>query len=197
MDVKAKAKHIRVSPKKVRLVADIIRGMEINKALSQLSFVNKKAVKPVKKLVESAIANAQHNYELDKNNLFIKEISVNEGRILYRWTPRALGRATPIRKRTSHINLILGELVDSGVVEPKKQEVDPPVNLEDMAKGQSESSKKEAEQSSGKKQADAKKKKASSASQASASKTSSKKSEDNKETKETEKDAKKAQKKSK
>lgn len=141
MDIRAKAKYIRISPKKVRLVVDIIRGMETNKALSQLSFVNKKAVKPVKKLIESAIANAQHNYELDKNNLFIKEISVDEGRILYRWTPRALGRATPIRKRTSHINLILGESVDSGVVESKKQEIAAPVSLEDMAKGQSGSSK--------------------------------------------------------
>jgi large subunit ribosomal protein L22 len=83
---------------------------------------------------------------LDKNNLFIREIKIDEGKTLYRWTPRALGRATPIRKRTSHINLTLGEVVDSGVVEPKKQEIDAPISLEDMAKGQSEKGKGEKEQ---------------------------------------------------
>jgi large subunit ribosomal protein L22 len=136
METKAKAKHIRMSPKKVRLVVDVIRGKEVNKALAQLNFINKKAVKPVKKAVESALANAQHNYELDKNNLYIKEICVDKGRTLYRYTPRALGRATPIRKRTSHINVTLGEIVDSGVVESKKPEVEAPVKLEEMAKQQ-------------------------------------------------------------
>ncbi len=141
MDVRAKAKYIRISSKKMRLVADIVRGMEVNKALSQLNFVNKKSAKPIKKLVESAIANAKHNYNLDKNNLFIKEIRIDKGRTLHRWTPRALGRATPIRKRSSHISLILGELVDSGVVKSKKQEVAAPVSLEEMAKGKTGESK--------------------------------------------------------
>mgnify|MGYP000471043569 CR=1 FL=1 len=136
METKATAKHIRMSPKKVRLVVDVIRGKEVNKALAQLNFINKKAVKPVKKVVESAIANAQHNYDLDKNNLYIKEICVDKGRTLYRYTPRALGRATPIRKRTSHINVTLGEIADSGVVESRKPEVEAPVKLEDMAKQQ-------------------------------------------------------------
>jgi large subunit ribosomal protein L22 len=142
METKARAKHIRMSPKKVRLVVDVIRGMEVDKALAQLRFINKKAVQPVKKLVESAIANARHNYALDKSNLYIKEITVDEGKTLYRYTPRALGRATPIRKRTSHINVILGELVDSGVVEARKPEVEAPVKLEDMAKQQEEAEKK-------------------------------------------------------
>lgn len=135
METRAKAKHIRMSPKKVRLVADVVRGMATEKALAQLKFINKKATRPVKKTVESAIANARHNYDLDKNNLYIKEICVDEGKTLYRYTPRALGRATPIRKRTSHINVILGELVDSGKVQPKKPEVEAPVKLEDMAGG--------------------------------------------------------------
>lgn len=159
METKAKAKHIRMSPKKVRLVVDVIRGMEVNKALAQLRFINKKAVQPVKKLVESAIANAQHNYTLDKNNLYIKEINVDEGRTLYRYTPRALGRATPIRKRTSHIYVTLGELVDSGVVESKKPEVEAPVKLEDMAKqqegateGAKEAAKEEKKKTKGKKE---------------------------------------------
>ncbi|MBD3248176.1 50S ribosomal protein L22 [Candidatus Falkowbacteria bacterium] len=134
MDIKASAKHIKISPKKVRLVVDAVRGMEVNKALSQLKFINKKAALPVSKLVNSAIANAVHNYELDKNNLFVKEIKVDEGLTMKRWMPRAHGRATPIRKRTSHIALTLGEIKDSGVVESKKQKVDDPVNLEDLAK---------------------------------------------------------------
>lgn len=142
METKAKAKHIRMSPKKVRLVVDVIRGKEVDKALAQLRFINKKAVQPVRKVVESALANAQHNYELNKNNLYIKEICVDKGRTLYRYTPRALGRATPIRKRTSHINVTLGEIEDSGVVESKKPEVGAPVKLEDMAQQQEEATTK-------------------------------------------------------
>lgn len=129
MEVKAKVKHIRMSPRKVRLVVDVVRGLEVEKAIDQLDFMNKKAVTPVKKLLESAIANAENNFDLEKNNLFIKEIRVDESRTLKRWMPRARGRATPIRKRMSHINLILGELVDSGEKEGKKPEVEEPVKL--------------------------------------------------------------------
>lgn len=134
MDVKAQAKHIRISPKKVRLVADLIRGMQANKALDQLRFLNKKAAKPVSKLIKSGLANAENNYELDKKNLYIKEIKVDEGKTLHRFIPRAYGRATPIRKRMSHINLILGEIKDSGKVEPKKQEAEAPVSLAELSK---------------------------------------------------------------
>ena len=133
MEVKAKAKHVRMSPRKVRLVADIIREMRVAPALNQLYFLHKRATVPVKKVIESAIANAEHNYELDKNNLYIKEITVDEGRTLHRFMPRAYGRATPIRKRTSHINVVLGEIVDSGEVKPKTAEPEAPVNLQEMA----------------------------------------------------------------
>ena len=134
MEVKAKAKHIRMSPRKVRLVVDIVRGMNVNGALDQLKFANKKAVKPVQKLIDSAIANAVNDFELEKDNLFIKEIRVDEGATMKRWKPRARGRATPIRKRTSHIILVLGELVDSGKKEPKKKKVEKPMKLGEKPK---------------------------------------------------------------
>jgi large subunit ribosomal protein L22 len=134
MEVKAKAKHIRMSPRKVRLVADAVRGLGAEKALEQLRFINKKAVLPVAKLINSAIASAENNYELEKDNLFIKEIRIDEGVTIKRWMPRARGRATPLRKRTSHINLILGELVDSGVKKAKKKKIEAPIKLGAKAK---------------------------------------------------------------
>lgn len=129
MEVKAKAKHIKMSPRKVRLVADAIRGLELEKAYNQLLAVKKWAVKPIEKLIKSAVANAVNNFELKEDNLFIKEIRVDEGPTIHRWMPRARGRATPIRKRTSHISLVLAEVVDSGAKEGKKQKVDDPIKL--------------------------------------------------------------------
>jgi large subunit ribosomal protein L22 len=134
MEVRAKAKFIRMSPKKIRLVVDLIRGKSIDKALDQLKFINKKASLSVSKLIESAIANAVNNFELDRNNLFIKEIFVDEGPTLKRWMPKAFGRATPIRKRSSHINLLLAEIKDSGVKKAKKQKLEAPISLEKQAK---------------------------------------------------------------
>lgn len=129
MEVKAKLKQIRISPRKVRLVAGVIRGMKAETALDQLRFMNKKAAKPVEKLLQSAIANADNNFEIEKSNLFIKEIRVDEGTTLKRWMPKAQGRATPIRKRTSHINLVLAEIKESGKKGPKKQKIEAPIKL--------------------------------------------------------------------
>jgi large subunit ribosomal protein L22 len=129
MEIKAKVKFIRISPRKIRIVADIVRGLPTTQALDQLKFVNKKAALPLAKLINSAVANATNNFELDKNNLYIKEIRVDEGPTLDRWMPRARGRATPIRKRTSHINLILAELVVSGKKVSKKQKIEAPIKL--------------------------------------------------------------------
>jgi len=134
MDIKASAKFIRTSPRKTRLVVDVIRGMQVEKALDQLKFVNKKATLPVSKLVKSAIANAENNYDLSKDNLFVKEVRVDEGPTLKRWMPRAHGRATTIRKRTSHIILVLGEIKDSGVKKSKKQKIEAPVKLGEQPK---------------------------------------------------------------
>ncbi len=135
MEIKAKAKYIRMSPKKVRLVAGLVRGLDVNAALNQLEFSGKKASLPVVKLIKSAIANAEHNYELSKGNLLIKEIKVDEAPMLHRWTPKAHGRATTIRKRSSHISVTLGEIKDSGIKGPKKKEVEAPISLAELAKG--------------------------------------------------------------
>lgn len=129
MEIKAKAKHIKASPRKVRLVVDLIRGLNVDQALNQLTFVNKKATGSIEKLVKSAIANALNNFELKENNLFIKEIRVDEGPTMKRWQPRARGRACPIRKRTSHVNIVLSELVASSEVKAKKQKIAAPIKL--------------------------------------------------------------------
>lgn len=134
MEVKAKAKHIRISPRKVRLVVDVVRGKNVGNALNQLKFTNKKAAGPIQKLIDSAIANAVNDFELAKDNLFIKEIRVDEGATMKRWMPRARGRATPIRKRTSHISLVLGEVVNSGKTGAKKQKIEKPIKLGEKPK---------------------------------------------------------------
>ena len=134
MEIKATTKHIRMSPKKIRLLANLVRGLNVKKALEQLAFSPKAAALPVTKLIKSAIANAEHNFELNKDNLFVKEIRIDEGGMLKRWMPKAHGRATPLRKRISHINLVLGELKDSGIKAGKKAKIEAPLSLEEMAK---------------------------------------------------------------
>jgi large subunit ribosomal protein L22 len=134
MEIKAKLNNLKISPRKVRLVVDVVRGLESNKALNQLKHLNKKAAKPVEKLLHSCIANAVNNYDLDKNNLLVKTISVCEGATLHRWMPKAHGRATPIRKRTSHIEIVLSEIKDSGKKEAKKQKVEKPIKISDLGK---------------------------------------------------------------
>lgn len=113
MEVRANLKYLRVAPRKVRLVTNLIRGLNVQDALDQLLFVNKRSAKAISKLIQSAVANAEHNFELNKNNLYIKSLRVDQGPILYRWMPRAMGRATQIRKKTSHVWLILDERVPS------------------------------------------------------------------------------------
>ncbi len=108
MEVIAKARYIRISPRKVRLVADLVRGMDVDQALNQLRFYRKAAALPLIKLIESGVANAEHNFKLS-GGLFIKKLTVDGGPTLKRWRARAFGRAAPIRKRSSHINLVLEE----------------------------------------------------------------------------------------
>jgi large subunit ribosomal protein L22 len=130
MEIKAKAKNIKSSSRKMRLVIDVVRGMKIEAAVNQLQFMNKKAAKPVMKLVKSATANAVNNFELEESNLYIKTIRVDEGKTMKRWLPRARGRATPLRKRSCHIILLLDELVDSGKKGAKKQKIEAPIKLD-------------------------------------------------------------------
>ncbi len=109
MEVSAKLKYSRIAPRKSRLVVNVVRGMAVESALDQLKSMNLKAAGLILKLLKSAIANAENNFSLQRSNLFIKAITVGEGPILYRWMPKAMGRATPIRKKTSHIEIVLAE----------------------------------------------------------------------------------------
>lgn len=107
--VKAQLKHLRIAPRKVRLVADAIRRKDVTDAIQILSFLPKRASLPMKKLLQSAEANAKHNFHMEDAHLYVSEIRVDEGPVLKRYSPRAMGRATLIRKKTSHITLVLEE----------------------------------------------------------------------------------------
>ena len=97
-----------MSPRKVRLVIDAVRGLRALEAETRLQFIQKDASRPVLKLLRSAMANAEHNAQLKKEDLFIKKITADGGPSLKRFAPRAFGRAAPIRKRTTHIEIVLG-----------------------------------------------------------------------------------------
>ena len=109
MEVKAKLRFGRMAPRKARLVADLIRGKGSEEALNILTFTKKAAAKILIKLLKSAIANATQKKTIDVDRLYVKKITVDQGPTMKRFQPRALGRATTIRKRTSHINIVLDE----------------------------------------------------------------------------------------
>lgn len=109
MKTKAKLMHARISAQKVRLVADQVRGMEVEKALELLTFSNKKAAGMVKGVLDSAIANAEHNDGADIDELKVAEIMVDDGPTMKRIRPRAKGRANRILKRSSHITVVVGD----------------------------------------------------------------------------------------
>jgi large subunit ribosomal protein L22 len=109
MQVEAIAKYIRMSPQKVRLVADLIRGKQVEEADKLLQFTNKYAAEPVRKALMSAFANAKQNPSIDEHILYVKEVLVDQGPSLKRWRARAQGRAASIKKRTSHITVVLDE----------------------------------------------------------------------------------------
>lgn len=112
MEARAVARHVRMSPRKVRLVVDMIRGKSVNDAVATLQFSKKGAAEPVSKTLRSAVANAQYKAQddgdvLDVDELFVSECYVDEGPTLRRWRAAAMGRAAPIRKRTSHITVVV------------------------------------------------------------------------------------------
>ena len=109
MEVKAKLKYARISPQKARLVADQVRGMPVEKALEVLVFSQKKAATIVKKILDSAIANAEHNEGADIDDLSITQVMVDQAPTMKRIRARAKGRANRILKRTSHITLVVGD----------------------------------------------------------------------------------------
>jgi large subunit ribosomal protein L22 len=139
MQVSAKLNNFRKSPRKVRLVASMLRGLSTKDAQNQLKFVVKGSIPNFEKLLKSAVSNAENNFGLDKENLFIKDVIVNEGAKLKRWLPRAYGRASLILKRTSNIEIIVAEVVSGkGRKKVKKQEIK-------EVKGKPEIAKKEKE----------------------------------------------------
>ena len=109
MEARAKLKGIRISPRKARLVADLVRGKSVEQAIDELKFVNRSASLPMRKLIESAVANAENNHGLDIDILWVKELRVDPGPTLKRFRPRAQGRAFQILKRTSHFSVVLAE----------------------------------------------------------------------------------------
>lgn len=121
MKVIAKLNNLRISPRKVRLVTNSIKGVDVNKALSDLSFLVKRSSLPIEKLLKSAIANAENNFGLDRSNLYVYDVQVGEGSTLKRWLPRAFGRATPLLKKSSKINLVLEERVEGKNRKTKEQ----------------------------------------------------------------------------
>ena len=109
MKTHAHARFIRQSPFKVRRVLDLVRGLPVNEARNVLAFTNRRATDPVRKALDSAVANASHNHALDPEELFVVEAFADEGPTLKRYRPRARGRATRIDKRTSHITIVVGD----------------------------------------------------------------------------------------
>jgi large subunit ribosomal protein L22 len=109
VEVRAIERHIRMSPQKVRLVLDVVRGKPVNEALSILEFLPKRAAGPVSKAVKSAAANAENNFNMDPDDLIITKVQADEGRTLKRWRPRARGRVNQILKRSSHITVVVAE----------------------------------------------------------------------------------------
>jgi len=109
METKAVAKYIRISPQKTRLVADVVRGMDVETAITTLRFMPKKAARILRKVIESAVANADQMETIDVDSLYVKTIMIDGGPSLKRFRPRAMGRATRIIKRTSHITVVVDE----------------------------------------------------------------------------------------
>ncbi len=123
MQVKVKLSNLRTAPRKVRLVADLVRGKNVAQAQSILTFTVGRACQPVLKLLNSAVASAKHDMQLDESNLYISELRVDEGPKLKRWHPMSRGRAYPIEKKTSHIILVLSERKPTTKVKKEDKEV--------------------------------------------------------------------------
>ena len=123
MQIIAQLKQFRVSPRKVRLVSGLIRGMDVDQARYQLAILVKKSSGPMLKLLNSAVANAKNNFNLHESNLFVKDVSVDEGRKIKKFRPKGFGRVSPIEKKRSHIRITLEEKVPGlKISESVKQE---------------------------------------------------------------------------
>lgn len=134
INVRAQLKTLRMSPKKVRLIVNLVRGMNAVRAEEKLTFLQKRAGEPILKLLRSAIANALKNNNLRKDSLRITEVTVNAGPVMRRSRPRAHGRAFPIKKRSSHVIMVLGGEPDTDVKPVKaKKEATAPIKSEEKS----------------------------------------------------------------
>ncbi len=120
--VTAQLNNLRQAPRKVRMVVGVIKGKSVLKALEQLEFIVRRPALPISKLLRSAIANAENNFQMVPSNLYIKEFYVDEGRKLKRFMPKARGAVGEIQKKTSHVHLVLAEKVPGLKQEKKKEE---------------------------------------------------------------------------
>jgi large subunit ribosomal protein L22 len=116
--ITAKLNDYRQSPRKVRLVTNLVKGKSVENAINALTILDKRAADPLKQLIESAVANAKNNFNLERDVLFVKEFRVDAGEIMYRRMPRARGTAFPIRKRTSRVSLVLAAKELAAVKKP-------------------------------------------------------------------------------
>ena len=123
MKVISKLRHLRISPRKVRLVVDLIRKKKAEEAQKILDFTIKKGSGPLIKLLKTALADAKNNFQLETTNLYISKITVDQGPTNKRWRPRSRGMANPINKRTSHITLVLEEIEPGKKLREVKKEV--------------------------------------------------------------------------
>jgi len=124
--VTAQLNNLRIAPRKVRLVADRVRGVQVDKAIGLLQYDLRKTAGPLQKLLKSAVSNAQNDFKLKSEDLYIVDMTVGEGPTLKRWTPRAYGRASKILKRTSRVRVVLSEKssknTDNQPVKDKKKD---------------------------------------------------------------------------
>ncbi len=109
METRAVTRHLRISPRKARLVIDMIRGKSVGDALKILDFTPRKAARLVTKTLKAVVANAESTQNVDVDQLYVKTVSVDEGVTIKRFLPRAHGRATPLRKRTAHLTIVVDE----------------------------------------------------------------------------------------
>ncbi|MCX6763820.1 MAG: 50S ribosomal protein L22 [Candidatus Moranbacteria bacterium] len=143
MKVSAKLNNLRIAPRKMGLVAELIRGLDVDDALVQLDARVKGGCESIKKLLLSAISNAENNFGIDRDNMFVSSITVGGGPTIKRWMPRAYGRAAMIRKRTSNIELIVDERIEGKGRKTKEQlEQERKARMEEKSKREKEAAKK-------------------------------------------------------
>lgn len=109
MEARAIAKHIRISPRKMKPIADLVRGKNANEAIAILKFTPRKGASILKKVIESAVANAENNHGMDLESLYVSEVYANQGPTMKRWKAGSMGKANPILRRTSHVGVVLKE----------------------------------------------------------------------------------------